>query len=65
MTKVSEAMVEVAEFALARANARVERLEKALRKIVALDEAMGHELKERHAFEAVAEARAALTGGDA
>ena len=50
--------------ALAAAKARAAELEKALRKIVALDESMGHELKERHAFEAVAIAHATLTGGE-
>lgn len=51
-----------AESALAAANAQVERYRTALHKIDALDEAMGHELRKSHAFEAVAIARAALTG---
>lgn len=46
---------------LAAVTADRDRMVEALRKIDALDEAMGHDLRVRHAFEAVNIARAALT----
>ena len=49
-----------AERRSARAEAQIAGTLKALKEIDALDEAMGHDLRERHAFEAVAIARRAL-----
>lgn len=46
---------------IAAVTADRDRMVEALRKIDALDEAMGHDLREHHAFEAVNIARAALT----
>ena len=53
------AIDEAADLITAQAE-RIADLERALKRIDCLDEAGGHELKERHAFEAVNIARAAL-----
>jgi hypothetical protein len=45
---------------LCRANYQTERLRDALERIALLDEADGHELKEKHAFQAVAIATQAI-----